>query len=114
MRKCSIWKRNSTLNAIEERDDLFMISVVSLMEIMYLAERNRIAINLQDTLNRIEGSSKYLIINLSAEILCVAETIEFYELHDRLILATTRWLDIPILSGDSKFENIPGIHVIWD
>jgi len=28
------------LNTIEERDDLFVISVVSLMEIMYLAEKN--------------------------------------------------------------------------
>ena len=102
------------LNTIEERDDLFVISVVSLMEIMYLAERHRITIHFQETLERLETSTKYLIINLSPEILRVAETIEFYELHDRLILATARWLDIPVLSSDGKFEHIPGITVIWD
>ena len=102
------------LNTIEERDDLFVISVVSLMEIMYLAERHRITINFQETLERLETSAKYLIINLSPEILRVAETIEFYELHDRLILATARWLDIPVLSSDGEFEHIPGITVIWD
>lgn len=102
------------LNAIEARDDLFVISVVSLMEIMYLAEKHRITINFQETLERLETSAKYLIVNLSPEILRVAEAIEFDELHDRLILATARWLDIPILSSDGEFDHIPGITVIWD
>ena len=34
------------LDTIEERDNLLVISVVSLMEIMYLAEKHRIDINL--------------------------------------------------------------------
>ena len=102
------------LDTIEERDDLLVISVISLMEIMYLAERNRITINLTETLERIESSSKYVIIDLSPEILRVAETIDFYELHDRLLLATARWLDIPIMSSDEAFEDVPGIDVIWD
>jgi PIN domain nuclease of toxin-antitoxin system len=104
----------SILDTIEEQDNLLVVSVVSLMEIMYLAERNRIPIHLDETINRIDASSKYMIINLSPEILRVAETVEFYELHDRLILATARWLDIPILSSDGEFEHIPGIQVIWD
>ena len=102
------------LDTIEERDDLLVISVISLMEIMYLAERNRITINLTETLERIESSSKYVIIDLSPEILRVAETIDFYELHDRLLLATARWLDIPIMSSDEAFEDVPGIDVIWE
>ena len=102
------------LDTIEERDDLLIISVISLMEILYLSERNRITINLTETLERIESSSKYVVINLSSEILRVAETIEFRELHDRLILATARWLDIPIMSSDEAFEDVPGIDVIWE
>jgi predicted nucleic acid-binding protein len=102
------------LDTIEEHDDVLVISVISLMEIMYLAERNRITINLTETLARIESSTKYVIINLNPEILRVAETIAFYELHDRLILATAKWLDIPIMSSDKAFENVPGIKVIWD
>jgi predicted nucleic acid-binding protein len=102
------------LDTIEERDDLLVISVISLMEIMYLAKRNRITINLTETLERIESSSKYVIINLSPEILRVAESIVFYELHDRVLLATARWLDVPIISSDEAFENVPGIEAIWD
>ena len=57
----------SILDTVEEHDDLLVISVISLMEIMYLAEKNRITINLSDTLARIESSSKYMVINLGIQ-----------------------------------------------
>jgi len=102
------------LDAIEESDDSFFVSVVSLMGIMYLAEKNRIAIGLSETLKSLEASSKYTIINLSPEILQVAETVEFYELHDRLILATAKWLDVKVISSDHEFKKVQDVEVLWD
>ncbi len=101
------------LDTIEERNDLLVISVVSLMEIMYLAEKHRININLSETIERIDTSSKYTVVNLIPEILQVAETVIFPELHDRLILATAKWLNVPIISSDEAFETISDIMVIW-
>lgn len=106
-------KASFILNSIEDSEDSLVISVISLMEIMYLSERNRIDINLTEALSIIEYSSKYTIINLIPEILKVAEMLDFYELHDRLILATAKWLDIKIISSDSRFSEVIGIQVIW-
>nr|VFJ72073.1 MAG: hypothetical protein BECKFW1821C_GA0114237_10312 [Candidatus Kentron sp. FW] len=69
--------------------------------------------DLAGTLESIESLSKYVIADLNTDILRVAETILFGELHDRLILATAKWLDIPVLSSDMAFKTVPGIHVIW-
>lgn len=103
------------LDGIEKNTtDKFSISVVSLMEVMYLAQKKRITIDLQQTLNLIKHSNHYTIVNLTPEILITAETIDFYELHDRLILATAKWLDIPIISSDSLFPQVSEITVIWD
>lgn len=103
------------LDGIEKNSaDKFSISVVSLMEVMYLAEKKRITIDLQRTLDLIKASNHYTVVNLTPEILTTAETIDFYELHDRLILATAKWLDIPIISSDSLFPQVSGITVIWD
>jgi predicted nucleic acid-binding protein len=102
------------LSTIEDSDDSLVASVVSLMEVMYLAERNRIEISLNQTLDMIESSSKYAIIDLSPDILRVAETVEFYELHDRLILATAKWLGIKVISSDGEFSKVEGIEVVWD
>lgn len=92
----------------------FIISVISLMEIMYLAEKKRITISLNDTFSQIESSSIYSTIDLTPEILKTAEFTAFGELHDRLILSTAKWLDIPIISSDQSFEGIEGIQVIWN
>ncbi len=92
----------------------FIISVISLMEIMYLAEKKRIGISLNDTFAQIESSSLYSTIDLTPEILKMAEITVFGELHDRLILSTAKWLDIPILSSDKRFHEIEGIRVIWN
>lgn len=102
------------LDGLQESGDYLYISVISLMEIMYLAEKNRIEINLSKTLDLIQTSSQYSVIDLNPEILQVAETIAFPELHDRLILATAKWLGIKIISSDGEFEKVPEIEIVWD
>ncbi|HLF88831.1 MAG TPA: PIN domain-containing protein [Anaerolineales bacterium] len=102
------------LDGLQESGDFCYVSVISLMEIMYLAEKNRIEINLSKTLDLIQASSQYSVIDLNPEILQVAETIDFPELHDRLILATAKWLGIGIISSDREFDKVSGIEVIWD
>ncbi len=97
----------------ERFECVFAISTISLMEIMYLAEKNRISISLEETLERIRFSTMYKIMNLSTEIIQTAQTVRFYEMHDRLILATAKYLNIPIISPDNQFKNIEGIEVIW-
>jgi predicted nucleic acid-binding protein len=84
------------------------------MEIMFLAEKNRISIDLNSTIDYIENSDAFTICNLVAEIIRVAEKVTFYEIHDRLLLATAKYLSIPIISSDSKFQQVSDIETIWD
>jgi predicted nucleic acid-binding protein len=106
-------KASRILNGLELGDNSLVVSVISLMEVMYLAEKHRIAINLTETLDRIEASSKYTIVDLNPDILRVAESIDFYELHDRLILATAKWLGIKVISSDREFGKVKDIETIW-
>ncbi len=99
---------------IETNKDTIIVSVVSLMEILYLSEKGRINVDLSNTLERVRSSSVYDIINLTPDILLVAKTVEFYELHDRLILATAKYLGVPVISSDSRFSEIADIRTIWD
>ena len=102
------------LDTAGEGEHEFVISVISLMEVMYLAEKNRIEINLVETLDHIDSTPQYTVVNLNPDILRVAEDIDFYELHDRLILATAKWLGVSVISSDGKFVAVEGIEVVWD
>ena len=101
-------------NILKKSENTFVISVVSLMEILYLSEKHRIRIDLNKTIKRIEASSKYSVADLTSDVIIVAKDVAFYELHDRLILSTAKYLDIPIISCDKKFEKLQDVKVILD
>ena len=90
------------------------ISVISLVEIMYLSQRNRIAINLEETKRIINESENYFIVDLTSGIVAVAERMKFPELFDRLIIATAESLHLPLLTPDHEITNSNLIKVIWD
>ena len=102
------------LNILHDANNHFLVSTVSLMEVLYLSEKKRIDLSLSDTISMINSSSYYSIVDLSADVIKMAETITFPELHDRLILATAKLLNIPIISSDKEFEKVPDIEVIWE
>lgn len=107
-------RARTVFREIETNKDTIIVSVVTLMEILYLSEKGRINVDLSNTLERIRSSLIYDVINLTPDILLTAKTVEFYELHDRLILATAKYLDIPVISSDSRFSEIVDIRTIWD
>ena len=105
---------NKAREIIEQKSNHFYISIISLKEILYLSEKKLINVSLDETLRITESSSLYSIVNLTPEILKVAETTIFDELHDRLILSTAKWLQIPIISSDKMLADVKGVEVIWN
>jgi len=81
---------------------------------MYLSQKNRIAIDLAETIRIINTSENYSIIDLSPDIITVADSIEFYELFDRLIIATAHFMDIPLLTSDKKIRASQIVKVVWE
>ena len=83
------------------------------MEILYLFEKNRIKIDLIETEDLLK-SKNYQFEPLSLEILKTASEItDIPELHDRLIAATAKYSNIPLITNDpviieSKFVKTLG------
>ncbi len=97
----------------EDNKHRLIVSIISLMEIMYLAEKRRIPLTLDEILEYLNSKSCYSVVDFNVEVLREAEQITFYELHDRLILATAKLLGVPIISSDQKFVSVKDIEVIW-
>ncbi len=94
-------------------ENVIIIPAIVLMEILYLFEKNRIKIDLIETEGLLK-SKNYQFEPLSLEILKTASEInDIPELHDRLITATARYFNIPLITNDpviikSKFVKIFG------
>ena len=81
-------------------ESIIIIPAVVLMEVLYLGEKKRIAVNLFETEDLMK-SQNYQSEPLSFEIIKTASEIDdIPELHDRLIASTARYLNLPIITND--------------
>ena len=101
------------IDGIERGEHHCYVSTISLVEILYLSEKRRIDISLEKTLEKIKDSENYSVISLTAQIVKLAESIDFPEIFDRLIISTAKYLKIPILTSDKKISSANFIETIW-
>ena len=62
----------------------------------------------------LEKTNNYIVVDLDLEIVNVASKISGMDLHDRLIVATAKYLEVPIISNDKVIRNSGIIVIIWD
>jgi predicted nucleic acid-binding protein len=106
-------KAKEIMAQAEKNQHQLFVSIISLMEIMYLAEKNRIPLTLSEILDNLSSKKCFSVVDFNVDILKEAEKIQFYELHDRLILAPAKLLGTPIISSDQEFKSLEDIEVIW-
>lgn len=100
----------------ELNDDQLALSSISLSEILYLSERNRIPENALEQLFRsldnggllIEVAFNRQIIQFMMQI----ERLQVPELPDRIIAATALSLGVPLISCDRKIQ-LSSVQTIW-
>lgn len=90
-----------------------LISIISMVEVLYLSERNRIPLNLEDVRCKLLRLDNYEIVDLDLGIVETARTVQGLELHDRLIVSTALSLNVPILTSDQIVRDSGKIDVIW-
>jgi len=91
-----------------------IISGITLMEIMYLSEKGRIGANLTEVVELIAGSDNYLVYPVDTEVILEAKEIkDIPELHDRVIAATARFLDVPLITSDEVMSESESVETIW-
>ena len=92
--------------------DTVYLSVVVLMEMLYLIEKGRVKLSFDALLKRIEESTNYHIVPFDIELLHIAKTVEELEFHDGLIVATALITGSALVSKDRAIK-AQRIDVIW-
>jgi PIN domain nuclease of toxin-antitoxin system len=102
------------LEGVDAGENRLFISSISLVEILYLSEKKRIQIQLQGAIELIGESTNYDVTDLTPQIIILAETLKFRDIFDRLIMATARYLGVPLVSSDREIGKSGLIETLWD
>lgn len=83
-------------------------------EILYLSEKKRIAATLKDALDLLKISSNFRELPLSGAIIeSAAQIADVPELHDRIISASARFLNLELITKDAKIQSSSFVKTIW-
>ena len=104
----------SLLRAADKGEHTVAVSVFSLVEVLYLSEKRRIPIDLDQLVEKLSSLDNYRIVDLDLNIVKEARNTHGLELHDRLIVATARVLGVPILTSDKTIAESGMVEVIWN
>jgi len=89
------------------------IPTIVLAECLYLVEENKIELDFEDLLERLEQSSNFIPASFNIRVLRLLPEIRLKELHDRIIIATAMTLNAQLITKDRDIRESGMINVVW-
>jgi PIN domain nuclease of toxin-antitoxin system len=90
------------------------VSAITLMEVLYLSEARRIDLPLAELVSIISSSRNFEVVPVDTNVTLAAVGIDdVADLHDRIIVASARYLGVPILTGDRVIAASRHAQTIW-
>ncbi|MGH9844592.1 MAG: PIN domain-containing protein [Blastocatellia bacterium] len=100
--------------AAEAEQTVMHIPAMVLAEILYLSEKSHISVSLADVAQHLQTFPNYRECPMSRAVIeTAAQIIDIRELHDRLIAATARWLNVALLTNDPVIQSSAFVKTLW-
>lgn len=101
-------------DATENGKTIVHIPSMVVAEILYLSEKSRISLTVQDVKLHLKTFPYFRECPMTHAIIETAEKInDIPELHDRLIAATAKHLNLELLTNDTKIQSSAFVNTVW-
>ncbi len=101
-------------DSAENGNTTIYIPTMVFAEILYLSEKKRITATLADVYQLLKDFPTFKEFPLNSDVIKSAEQItDIPELHDRIISATARYLNLELITSDLKIQNSTFVKTIW-
>ncbi|PIV06177.1 MAG: hypothetical protein COS57_04770 [Syntrophobacterales bacterium CG03_land_8_20_14_0_80_58_14] len=92
---------------------LFVPSIV-IAEALSIFDKKRVAFDFRKLFTKITKSENYFIISLDLSILQkMIDLKDIPELHDKIIVSTAKYLNLPLIAKDSVLRDLPHVNTVW-
>ena len=108
-------KARGIFQKVDNFQDYIFIPCIVFFELLYLVEKKRIVVDFDNFLAMVSSSKNYRVEPLCLPIIEKSRGIpreRVADPWDRLIAATSKYLDFPLITRDETLKEI-GLEVIW-
>ena len=107
-------KASEIFEKCEKGENVIFIPTIVVAESLSIYEKKRISFNFKNLFKKIETSENFVLIALDYPILEKMVTLkEVHELHDKIIVASAKHLDLPIITKDKVLRKLSSIKSVW-
>ena len=92
--------------------EIIIIPAIVLIEAMYICEKKKTVISFDQVLEKLRISSNYQVFPLDERIVLVCRSMKLSDPHDRIIVATSKLLNCPVITKDDEIKNSRVVETI--
>ena len=101
-----------------EKKGMIYVSSITIVELIYLIERNKIPVDVLVELRKVldDSTTAFRLVELTREISDELENVSRQtvpDMPDRIISATALYLNLPLVTKDHKIRALQNINTIW-
>ena len=100
--------------ACDKGKEIVVVPSIVLLECMYVCEKKRVEFEFQEIMRKIQGTFNYPIYPLDEEVILECQNVsQIIELHDRIIVATSKLLNAKLITRDANIIDSKLVETIW-
>jgi PIN domain nuclease of toxin-antitoxin system len=101
-------------NNCEKGESVIFIPSIVIAEALSIFDKKRVSFDFKKLFKKIKNSENFVLIALDDPILEeMFDLKEISELHDKIIVSTARYLNLPIITKDSMLQSLRSVHTAW-
>ena len=98
----------------EKGETIIFIPSIVIAEALSVFDKKRVAFDFKNLFRKINDSENFVLISLDYPILQkMVDLKDIPELHDKIIVSTAKYLNLPVITKDKILQNIPHLKTIW-
>ena len=98
----------------ERGESVIFVPSIVIAEVLSIFDKKRVAFDFKKLFAKITKSENYVIISLDLAILeKMIDLKDVPELHDKIIISTAKYLNLPLITKDSVLQNLSHIKIFW-
>ena len=95
-------------------DGQIIVPAICIAELVMLAEKRRVAIDLDAIMRTLRETAGFVLASLSSDVAVEIRTFtQFNDMHDRLIVAETKARDATLITRDEAITSSKIVPIIW-
>ena len=98
----------------ERAETVIFIPSIVIAEALSIFDKKRVSFDFKRLFKKIHESENFVIVPLDYPVLLKMVTLkDIPELHDKIIVSTAKYLNLPLISKDETLRNFPTLKSVW-